>query len=193
SEMRDTIGLILLEQGIDITSESSLTLDAFMNALDFFEGKVNDGQIAKIKGNSYLEDLKNGDTIAAVAWSGDITVINAETDGDNFGFVFPESGATISADSFVIPMGATHKKNAEALMNYYYDPVNAAELAAWVNYVTPVVGAKEEAIKLDPALAENQLIFPSAETLAKTHAFRALSGSEEQKFTAAFQKILLGA
>ena len=193
SEMRDTIGLILLEQGIDITSESSLTLDAFMNALDFFEGKVNDGQIAKIKGNSYLEDLKNGDTIAAVAWSGDITVINAETDGDNFGFVLPESGATISADSFVIPMGATHKKNAEALMNYYYDPVNAAELAAWVNYVTPVVGAKEEAIKLDPALAENQLIFPSAETLAKTHAFRALSGSEEQKFTSAFQKILLGA
>ena len=193
SEMRDTIGLILLEQGIDITSESSLTLDAFMNALDFFEGKVNDGQIAKIKGNSYLEDLKNGDTIAAVAWSGDITVINAETDGDNFGFVFPESGATISADSFVIPMGATHKKNAEALMNYYYDPVNAAELAAWVNYVTPVVGAKEEAIKLDPALAENQLIFPSAETLAKTHAFRALSGSEEQKLTSAFQKILLGA
>jgi spermidine/putrescine transport system substrate-binding protein len=90
-------------------------------------------------------------------------------------------------------MGATHKKNAEALMNYYYDPVNAAELAAWVNYVTPVVGAKEEAIKLDPELAENQLIFPSAETLAQTHAFRALSGAEEQKFTAAFQKILLGA
>jgi spermidine/putrescine transport system substrate-binding protein len=193
SEMRDTIGLILLEQGIDITSESSLNSDAFMNAVDFFESKVADGQISKIKGNSYLEDLKNGDTIAAIAWSGDITVINYETDGDNFGFVFPEAGATISADSFIVPMGATHKKNVEALINYYYDPVNAAELAAWVNYVTPVVGAKEEAIKIDPSLAENQLIFPSAETLAKTHAFRALSGAEEQKFGAAFQKILLGA
>jgi spermidine/putrescine transport system substrate-binding protein len=193
SEMRDTIGLILLSQSIDIASDSSLSEDAFMNALDLFAGKVSDGQVAKIKGNSYMEDLKNGDTIACIGWSGDITVINAEVGGDDFGFVFPESGATISADTFVIPMGATHKKNAEALMNYYYDPVNAAELAAWVNYVTPVVGAKEEAIKIDPALADNQLIFPSAETLAKTHAFRALTGAEEQSFTAAFQKILLGA
>ena len=193
SEMRDTIGLILLAQGIDIASDSSLTEDAFMNALDVFAAKVSDGQISKIKGNSYLEDLRNGDTIATVGWSGDITSLSAELGDGDIAFVFPEDGATIAADSFVVPMGATHKKNAEALMNYYYDPVNAAELAAWVNYVTPVVGAKEEAIKLDPELAENQLIFPSAETLAQTHAFRALSGAEEQKFTAAFQKILLGA
>ena len=193
SEMRDTLGLILLAQGIDITSESSLTEAAFMNALDLLSAKINDGQIARIKGNSYLQDLKNGDTIAAITWSGDITSLNAEVGGEQFGFVFPESGATISADSFIIPMGATHKTNAEQLMNYYYDPVNAAELSAWVNFVTPVVGAKEEAIKLDPKLAENQLIFPSAETLKQTHAFRALSGAQEQKFTAAFQKILLGA
>ena len=53
SEMRDTIGLILMAQGVDITSESSLTEDAFMNAIDFFAGKVADGQIARIKGNSY--------------------------------------------------------------------------------------------------------------------------------------------
>jgi spermidine/putrescine transport system substrate-binding protein len=90
-------------------------------------------------------------------------------------------------------MGATHKKNAEALIDYYYDPVNAAELAAWVNYVTPVVGAKEEAMKIDPALAENQLIFPSEETLAKTHAFRALTAQEEQRFASAWQNVLLGA
>ena len=67
SEMRDTIGLILMAQGIDITSESSLTEDAFMNAIDFFAGKVSDGQIARIKGNSYSEDLENGDTIAVDA------------------------------------------------------------------------------------------------------------------------------
>ncbi|MEY4079527.1 MAG: hypothetical protein RIS80_1296 [Actinomycetota bacterium] len=66
SEMRDTIGLILLAQGIDIADPNSLTEDAFMNAIDFFKGKVDDGQIARIKGNSYSEDLNNGDTIAAI-------------------------------------------------------------------------------------------------------------------------------
>ena len=119
--------------------------------------------------------------------------MNAEAGYDRFGFVLPESGGTISADCFVIPMGATHKKNAEKLMNFYYDPYNAAVLAAYVNYITPVVGAKEEAIKLDPALAENQLIFPSEEFMKNAYGFRALSGEESVKFAQAFQDVLLGA
>lgn len=193
SEMRDTIGLILMAQGIDITSESSLTEDAFMNAIDFFAGKVSDGQIARIKGNSYSEDLENGDTIAAIAWSGDTVQLNLSAETEKYGFFIPESGTTISADSFVVPMGATHKANVEELINYYYDPKVAAELAAWVNYVTPVVGAQEEAMKIDPALAENQLIFPSEEFLKNTHGFRALSAEESVKFSQAFQDVLLGA
>ena len=193
SEMRDTIGLILLAQGIDISSESSLTEDAFMNAIDFFAAKVSDGQIARIKGNSYSEDLENGDTIAAIAWSGDTVQLNLSAEEEKYGFFIPESGVTISADLFTVPMGATHKKNVEELINFYYDPANAAMLAAWVNYVTPVVGAKEEAMKLDPALAENQLIFPTSEFLQNAHGFRSLTGAEELAFTKAFQEVLLGA
>jgi spermidine/putrescine transport system substrate-binding protein len=193
SEMRDTIGMILLAQGIDITDPNSLTSDAFMNAIDFFKGKVDDGQIARIKGNSYSEDLNNGDTIAAIAWSGDTVQLNLSAGEEKYGFFIPESGTTISADLFTIPMGATHKRNVEELINFYYDPANAALLAAWVNYVTPVVGAKEEAIKIDPALAENQLIFPSEEFLKNAHGFRSLTGKEELAFSKAFQEILLGA
>lgn len=193
SEMRDTIGLIMLAKGIDITSESSLTEDAFMDAVDFFAGKVADGQIARIKGNSYSEDLENGDTIAAIAWSGDTVQLNLSAGREKYGFVIPESGTTISADCFVTPMGATHKRNVEELINYYYDPAVAAELAAWVNFVTPVVGAKEEAIKIDPALAENQLIFPTEEFMKNAHGFRALTGEESVKFSKAFQDVLLGA
>lgn len=193
SEMRDTIGLILMSQGIDIGSDASLTEDAFMNAIDFFAGKVSDGQIARIKGNSYSEDLENGDTIAAIAWSGDTVQLNLAAENEKYGFFIPESGGTISADTFIVPMGATHKKNVEALINYYYDPKNAAELAAWVNYVTPVVGAQEEAMKIDPALAANQLIFPSADFLANVKSFRSLTGAEEASFSKAFQEVLLGA
>lgn len=193
SEMRDTVGLVLLSQGIDITSADSLTEDAFLAAVDFIAEQVANGQVFNIKGNSYAEDLKGKNIIAATAWSGDITILNFDSNSEDFGFVFPDSGATISADMFCIPMGATHKKNAETLINYYYDPVNAAELAAYVNYVTPVVGAKEEAIKIDPALAENQLIFPSEETLSQTRGFRALTGQEEQRFASAWQNVLLGA
>ena len=92
----------------------------------------------------------------------------------------------------MIPIGSPRKTNAEKLINWYYDPAIAAQVAAWVNYVTPVQGAYEEAVKIDPALAENQLIFPNDETLAQVHIFRSLSDAEENEFQAAFQAIILG-
>ncbi len=197
SEMRDSVGLVLMSQGIDITSADSLTEDAFMAAIEAIKQQIDSGQIYNVRGNSYLDDLATGNIIAATAWSGDITVINyeqgTEENPEPYGFVFPDSGVTLWADWFVTPMGATHKKNVEKLINYYYDPVNAAELALWVNYITPVVGAQDAAAAIDPELAESQLIFPNAETLAKSKAFRALSGQEEQRFSSAWQNLLLGA
>ena len=197
SEMRDTVGLVLMSQGIDISSSSSLTEDAFMAALDAIKEQIDAGQIYNVRGNSYLDDLATGNIIASTAWSGDITVINYEAGTDDdpepFGFIFPESGATLWADVFVTPNGATHKRNVEELINFYYDPANAAELALWVNYITPVVGAQDVAAEEDPELAENQLIFPNADTLSKSQAFRSLTGQEEQRFASAWQNLLLGA
>jgi spermidine/putrescine transport system substrate-binding protein len=194
SEMRDTVGLIALAEGIDITSESSFTEDAYMNIIDKVAGLYADGKIRNIEGNEYTKGFRNGDYVAGIVWSGDVVQMNmSKRTKDMFGFFLPESGGTISADTFLVPIGATHKKNAETLINYYYDPVNAAELAAWVNYITPVAGAYEEAVKLDPALAENNLIFPSEEFLSFTHAFRALNAQEEQSFSTAWQRVLLGA
>jgi spermidine/putrescine transport system substrate-binding protein len=190
SEMRDTIGLILAEQGVDISSDFSAA--DFEKAVDLFREKVESGQIRNIKGNSYLEDLKNEDTIAAIVWSGDVTVINAEA-GDKWEFVIPEAGGTLWNDNFIIPIGTKKQKSVEKLINYYYDPAVAAEVAAWVNYITPVAGAQAEAEKIDPALAENQLIFPNDETLATVKVFRPLSADEEQSFGDLFQSVLLGA
>jgi spermidine/putrescine transport system substrate-binding protein len=190
SEMRDTIGLILREQGVDISSDFSAA--DFEKAVDLFREKVESGQIRNIKGNSYLEDLKNGDTVAAIVWSGDVTVINAEA-GDKWEFVIPEAGGTLWNDNFVIPIGTKKQASVEKLIDYYYQPDVAAEVAAWVNYITPVAGAQAEAEKIDPALAENQLIFPNEETLATVQVFRALSADEEQSFGDLFQSVLLGA
>jgi len=190
SEMRDTMGLLLLQQGVDISKDFSD--DDFNKAIDTLTKEVNDGQIRNIKGNSYLNDLKSGDTLAAICWSGDITQLNAEA-GDNWEFAIPEAGGTLWSDNFVIPIGSPRKANAEKLIDYYYEPEVAAEVAAWVNYITPVQGAKEAAVKIDPELADNQLIFPNEETLSKVKIFRSLSPAEEQKYQTAFQKVILGA
>ncbi|HEY1105782.1 MAG TPA: spermidine/putrescine ABC transporter substrate-binding protein [Agromyces sp.] len=189
SEMRDTMGCIMLENGTDIAGDWGD--DEYTAAIDILREQVENGQVRNIKGNSYLEDLKSEDTLAAIVWSGDITVINAEA-GDKWEFALPSAGGTLWNDNFLVPIGSPRKTNAETLINYYYEPEVAAEVAAWVNYITPVVGAKEAAAAIDPDLAENQLIFPNEETLQQAHIFRSLSGAEEQKYQAQFQSILLG-
>jgi spermidine/putrescine transport system substrate-binding protein len=191
SEMRDTLGLIMAQNGVDISSDWGEA--EFNAALDVFKEKVTSGQIRNVKGNSYTNDLANGDTLAAIVWSGDVVTLNADYDEPKFGFAIPEAGGTLWYDNSLVPIGSPHKTNAETLLNYYYDPEIAAELAAWVNYVTPVVGAKEAAVAIDPELAENQLIFPDEDTLSQVKVFRSLSGAEEQTYQAAFQSVLLGA
>ncbi|WP_238579531.1 ABC transporter substrate-binding protein [Agreia bicolorata] len=76
SEMRDTIGVIMQSQGTDVSSDWGEA--QFMDAVDLFRKQVDDGQVRNIKGNAYLNDLQNEDTLAAICWSGDITLINAE-------------------------------------------------------------------------------------------------------------------
>ncbi len=190
SEMRDTMGCIMQDLGTQI--DGKWGDDDFTAAIDVLQKQVSDGQIRNIKGNSYKEDLVNGDTIAAIVWSGDITQLNFEA-GDHWDFALPSKGGTLWNDNFLIPIGSEHKKNAEALINYYYDPAVAAQVAAYVNYIPPVLGAKEAMMELDPELADNQLIFPNEATLDNAHLFRSLSAAEEQKYGAQFQAILLGA
>jgi spermidine/putrescine transport system substrate-binding protein len=186
SEMRDTIGVILLSQGVDITT---VTEDQFMNAVDFLQGKINDGWIRGVKGNEYKEDLISGDATAVIAWAGDLFQLSNENEG-KFDFAIPESGGTISGDNFLIPSTASPegKANAEKLINYYYDPAIAAEVAAYVNYVTPVMGAQAEMEKIDPVLAKSEYIFPTEKTMSRLNVFKALTPAEETSWTEAFQK-----
>ena len=186
SEMRDTIGVILMSQGVNI---ETVTEDQFMNAVDFLAQKISDGWIRGVKGNEYKEDLISGDATAVIAWSGDMFQLSSENEG-KFDFAIPESGGTISGDNFLIPSTASAegKKNAETLINYYYDPAVAAEVAAYVNYVTPVQGAQAEMEKIDPALAKSEYIFPTEKTLSRLNVFKSLTPAEEASWTEAFQK-----
>ncbi len=186
SEMRDTIGVILMSQGVSV---QNVTEDQFMNAVDFLEKKIADGWIRGVKGNEYKEDLISGDATAVIAWSGDMFQLATENEG-KFDFAIPDSGGTISGDNFLIPSTTTAegKKNAETLINYYYEPAVAAEVAAYVNYVTPVSGAQAEMEKIDPVLAKSEYIFPTEKTMSRLNVFKALTPTEETTWTEAFQK-----
>ena len=190
SEFRDTAALIMQQRGVDIAGNwGKPELEA---AFAEVSKRVADGNIRRIRGNAYLEDLKAGNAIAGIVWSGDLFILRAETEDDNWEFVIPESGGTLWTDNMMVPITSTHRANAMKLFDYYYDPKVAAEVAAWVNYITPVVGAQEEMLKIDKDLAASPLIFPTEEYIKekKIQSFRALSATEEAEYGAMWAKVV---
>jgi spermidine/putrescine transport system substrate-binding protein len=186
TEMRDTIGLILLGLGVDITTIA--TFDDAAAAFDKLEAAKNDGQIRSFHGNDYFDDLSTGNFAATVGWSGDVAQL--QLDNPAVRFAFPEEGVTSWADTMVMPKGAANRDAAAAWMNFVYDPVEAAQITAWVQYVSPVAGVREELEKIDPDLANNPLVFPDEATLAKAKGFANLSDEVEAEFDAAFSRIV---
>jgi spermidine/putrescine transport system substrate-binding protein len=178
SEMRDTMGVLLMSQGIDISK--GITDAQFANAIDLLKKQLTDGQIYKVQGNSYKDDLTTGTAWAGILWSGDIFQLNLES--DKWGFALPDSGGTLWSDNMLIASTSSHQANAMKLMNYYYEPAVAAKVAQYVNYICPVQGAQAEMEKIDPKLAASEFIFPTAETLSRARVFPKLTSGQEQTF-----------
>lgn len=74
-------------------------------------------------------------------------------------------------DNMLIPLHAKHPVDALKWINYYYQPKVAAEVADWVNYVTPVPDARPILTKEDPAVGKSPLVFPTSAMDAKTHQY----------------------
>ena len=182
SEMRDSVGVVMLAQGND---PEDFTEDDFNAAIAELQKQIDSGQIRQVSGNDYLGALETGDVVAAIGWSGDVAAL-----GDPYRFVIPESGGTLWTDNMMVPAMARHRNNAERWMDWYYDPKIAAEVAAYVQYISPVMGAKDAMEQLDPSLVDNPFIFPTEEDLANVKVFKALTSSEQVKYDQAFQALI---
>ncbi|MDQ3592685.1 MAG: spermidine/putrescine ABC transporter substrate-binding protein [Actinomycetota bacterium] len=185
SEMHDTMLFMLLIIGADPVD---FTDDEWGTALDKLEEVKDSGQVRQFTGNEYTQDLGQGNILACEAWSGD--VLQLQLDNPAIRFVAPEEGLALWSDNSLVPNKATHKANAEKLMDYYYDPEVAAELAAYVNYICPVVGAQDAMTKIAPDLAENVLIFPDDTLLSNTYDFMGLSAEQEQQYQDDFARVI---
>jgi spermidine/putrescine transport system substrate-binding protein len=179
------MGLLLLSNGAE---PSQFSDEDWSDAMDKLRKARRDGQIRAFTGNEYIQDLTAGNILACVAWSGDVIAA-----GDpNLRFVAPEEGLMIWSDNMLVPNLAQHQANAERWIDHYYDPAVAAKLASWVNYICPVQGAQAEMERIDPELAESELIFPTEETLSLTHSFMALKEYQTRAYEGEFADVTGG-
>lgn len=176
----DTVPLFLLMEG---KNPETASVDEYIAVTDRIAEAIESGQVRQVYGGDYIDALLNGDLAVATGWSGDIFA-NQE-DAPNLAFGFPTEGFMVWNDNMLIPKGAANKANAEAWMNFYYDPVNAAELAAFIWFVTPVIGAKEAVADIAPELADSELIFPTEATLSNAYFVKAFTEEEEAEVSQA--------
>ena len=185
-EMRDTMGLLMLADGQDV---SRPTWQAAQGAFRRLEAARRDGQIRRFTGNDYQNDLVTGNLVACIGWSGDVAQL--AIDQPDLRFVVPDSGGMLWADLMLMPRGASHRREAAEWLNWVYTPKEAARIAAAVQYISPVEGVRE-ILADDPAtaaLAASPLMFPDAAERRRLHVFGPLDGKEEARWEERFASI----
>ncbi|WP_189451750.1 polyamine ABC transporter substrate-binding protein [Streptomyces abikoensis] len=187
--MDEAFALLMLGNGADVTR---WTADDFHRMTDQLRTLVRKRHIRRFTGNDYIKDLSSGDVLACQAYSGDI--IQLKADNPDIEFVVPQEGAELWAESLMIPNLADHKRNAERLIDYYYQPEVAARLAVAVNYVCPVPAAREVLAsskeKELAELAENPLVFPTEDMRGRLSTARDMAPKERPAFTKEWNEIV---
>ena len=196
-EMRDSMSFAMLHNGVtpseatleDAEAAQQVLLDQAPCVRDYY-------------GNEYAQALADGSLAITMAWSGD--VFQLQFDNPDLQFVVPDEGAILWTDNMAIPKGAAHPNAALAMMDYVYDPENAAQIAEWVNYITAVPGAKdvilqhaEEAEDEEDAeylrtVAESPLVFPTNEMLERLYSYKVLDEDEEREWNELFGEVVQG-
>jgi spermidine/putrescine transport system substrate-binding protein len=187
--MGDALTLVMLANGDD---PSKVTDKSFNAAFNRVKKAVDSKQIRQFTGNDYAPPLAKGDLAAAMSWSGDI----AQIGNKHIHWNVPTDGGALWTDNMLIPKGGD-VYTASVYMNYVYDPKVQGLMEAGdpkrnitgIYYIPPVVGAKQAALKYDPSVANNQLIFPSKATLDKVHLFDN-NALNNQKYLTAWQNLI---
>jgi spermidine/putrescine transport system substrate-binding protein len=177
NEFADTIALVMLANGDD---PAKVTDANFNRAINRIQSAVHSGQVRQFTGNDYSGPLAKGDLAAAMAWSGDI--VQLQPDNKHLHWNLPDTGGDIWTDNMLIPHGG-NVYTASVYMNFVYSPKIAAEIEDYVNYICPVLGAKEALQKIDPGVAKNTLIFPTKKMLDNVHTIDPTALNNEKYLT----------
>jgi len=160
-----SLGMLAL--GID---PATSTVADWHKAAKILTTQRHKGLVRQYYDQSYIKALEQGDTWITQAWSGDIYQAN-NSGYPHLKFVVPTEGVMIWTDNMLIPIHAQHPVDALSWINFYYQPKIAAEVADWVDYVTPVPAAKPILLHNDPAVGKSPLVFPTATIDAKVHQY----------------------
>lgn len=187
-EMREAVGLAMLGSGDD---PARATVSTATRALERVESANAAGQFGGWYYEDFVPALQDGNVALTMAWSGEAaTMIDQRPD---LRFVIPEEGAIRWFDTMVIPQGAAAVAGAGKWMNAVYNPAMAAQITQFVQYISPVLGVREELSALggDAArLAENPVLFPDDDIRRRLFIWDGLDAADDETLDDRFAALL---
>lgn len=181
TEMRDTLGLVMLGLGRD---PMRCTVADIRAAAARVKQARESGQVRAFTGNDYTEDLANGNIAVAIAWSGDIQGLHA--DNPDLVWVAPREGAILFSDNMLIPKSSDRVALAMQWIDWCYAPAHSAQIVSRAGYISAVQGAIPALQRIAPALVKSPLVNPPPGVLSQLRNFRTLSDAEDSEFTRIF-------
>ena len=186
--------MTLLDMGKD---PRTFTADDFDAAIARLQKGVDKKQIRRFTGNDYTSDLDKGD-IAACRRPGPATSSNCRPTTPTSLPRSPSRLHHVHATTCWSPTRRATSERRTAHRLLLRARTGAARLAAYINYVCPVDGVRDELAKIDKDAAENPLILPDKEMAARSRAFRSLTPRREtrssrgQKFAEPHRRLTAG-
>jgi spermidine/putrescine transport system substrate-binding protein len=104
----------------------------------------SDGIVQAYYDQSYIQHLKNGDTVVSQCYSGDIFQANLNSKYKDLVLMIPKEGLMIWTDNMIIPLHAANPLDAMTCMDYFYSPVTQSVVEYYNDYICPVPDAKEQ-------------------------------------------------
>jgi putrescine transport system substrate-binding protein len=146
--------------------------DAYSN--DPADYKAAAAMLAKVRkdvrlfSSTMIDDVSGGKACVVVGWSGDVNIAaqRARDNGskDVIEALLPSTGALIFFDTMAMTKDAKHPNNAQAFIDFYLRPENAALMTNQMNYPT---GNKAALDKIKPEISGNKTIFVDPAYFAK--------------------------
>lgn len=179
---RYTIGIALKSLGYSLNSEDPAELEAALERL-----------VALKPGLTLLEwepavaapYLTSGEAVIAVGQADDVLVGREQNPA--IAYVLPAEGGLLWGDNWVIPANSSHKKEAEALINFFLRPEIAAQIINETYYWLP----NDAALPLvTPEIRDNPAIFPPLESLRNAEILLPLSPEGEELHDRIWQRFL---
>ena len=189
TEMRDTMNLVILGMGVD---PQDATIEDAEAAQQKLMEQRDQGIVRQYYGNDYVQPLANGDLGLTMAWSGDVL---GKTLGANskIKFVVPDEGGILWVDNMAIPQDAPNPIDAHEMMNFVYQPDIAAQMTAWINYISPVPAAQPILQKANDSytkqVANSPLVFPTPDMESRLHHYKNLTEEEETEWQGLFDEV----